>query len=111
MLPFTREQFFTVFSDYNEAVWPAQAALYIVALVAAGISATAAVVVDEATIELALEAMDVETPLEKTVGAHITGKKLTLVPILRAWHPLHPLLDRLPFRAGSRARWWWSASI
>ncbi|MBA3579629.1 MAG: uracil phosphoribosyltransferase [Gemmatimonadota bacterium] len=38
----------------------------------------------EATIELGLEPMDVETPLEKTVGAHITGKKLTLVPILRA---------------------------
>ncbi|HUR91914.1 MAG TPA: uracil phosphoribosyltransferase [Gemmatimonadaceae bacterium] len=38
----------------------------------------------EATIELALDPMDVETPLEKTVGAHITGKKLTLVPILRA---------------------------
>jgi hypothetical protein len=36
VLPFTREQFFTVFSYYNEAVWPAQAALYIVALVAAG---------------------------------------------------------------------------
>ncbi len=38
----------------------------------------------EATIELGLEPMDVDTPLEKTVGAHITGKKLTLVPILRA---------------------------
>ena len=38
----------------------------------------------EATIELGLEPQDVETPLEKTVGAHITGKKLTLVPILRA---------------------------
>ena len=38
----------------------------------------------EATIELGLEPLEVETPLEKTVGAHITGKKLTLVPILRA---------------------------
>ena len=38
----------------------------------------------EATIELGLEPLDVDTPLEKTVGAHITGKKLTLVPILRA---------------------------
>lgn len=38
----------------------------------------------EATIELGLEAMEVETPLETTTGAHITGKKLTLVPILRA---------------------------
>ena len=38
----------------------------------------------EATIELGLAPIEVETPLEKTVGAHITGKKLTLVPILRA---------------------------
>ncbi|MGI9141286.1 MAG: uracil phosphoribosyltransferase [Gemmatimonadaceae bacterium] len=38
----------------------------------------------EATIELGLAPMDVETPLERTVGARITGKKLTLVPILRA---------------------------
>lgn len=38
----------------------------------------------EATIELGLEPLEVETPLEKTVGAQITGKKLTLVPILRA---------------------------
>ena len=38
----------------------------------------------EATVELGLESLEVETPLEKTVGAHITGKKLTLVPILRA---------------------------
>jgi len=38
----------------------------------------------EATIELGLAPMDVATPLERTVGARITGKKLTLVPILRA---------------------------
>jgi len=38
----------------------------------------------EATSELSLEPMDVETPLEKTKGWHISGKKLTLVPILRA---------------------------
>lgn len=38
----------------------------------------------EATIELGLATMDVDTPLERTVGARITGKKLTLVPILRA---------------------------
>ena len=38
----------------------------------------------EATIDLTVEPMDVETPLEKTVGRHISGKKLTLVPILRA---------------------------
>ncbi len=38
----------------------------------------------EATIELTLEPMPVETPLESTTGWHISGKKLTLVPILRA---------------------------
>jgi uracil phosphoribosyltransferase len=38
----------------------------------------------EATSELSLEPRDVSTPLEKTTGWHITGKKLTLVPILRA---------------------------
>jgi uracil phosphoribosyltransferase len=38
----------------------------------------------EATSELTLEPRDVETPLEKTGGWHISGKKLTLVPILRA---------------------------
>jgi len=39
----------------------------------------------EATSELTLEPRDVDTPLEKTSGWHITGKKLTLVPILRCW--------------------------
>jgi uracil phosphoribosyltransferase len=38
----------------------------------------------EATIELTLEPLPVETPLEATTGWHISGKKLTLVPILRA---------------------------
>ena len=38
----------------------------------------------EATIELTLEPLPVETPLESTTGWHISGKKLTLVPILRA---------------------------
>jgi uracil phosphoribosyltransferase len=38
----------------------------------------------EATIDLTVEPIDVETPLEPTVGRHISGKKLTLVPILRA---------------------------
>src|SRR5438045_2782783 len=38
----------------------------------------------EATSELSLEPKEVTTPLEKTSGWHITGKKLTLVPILRA---------------------------
>jgi len=38
----------------------------------------------EATSELTIEPRDVETPLEKTEGWYISGKKLTLVPILRA---------------------------
>jgi uracil phosphoribosyltransferase len=38
----------------------------------------------EATSDLALEATTVETPLEKARGWRVSGKKLTLVPILRA---------------------------
>lgn len=38
----------------------------------------------EATRDLPLEPIEVETPLERTVGYQVSGKKLTLVPILRA---------------------------
>ena len=38
----------------------------------------------EATIDLTIDEIDVETPLERMTGWHISGKKLTLVPILRA---------------------------
>lgn len=38
----------------------------------------------EATKDLPLEPVEVETPLEKTQGAQVAGKKLALVPILRA---------------------------
>lgn len=38
----------------------------------------------EATSELSLESAPVETPLERTTGKRVSGKKLTLVPILRA---------------------------
>src|SRR3954464_15961207 len=38
----------------------------------------------EATSELSLEPLDVQTPLETTSGWHSRRKKLTLVPILRA---------------------------
>lgn len=38
----------------------------------------------EATADLALESTEVETPLERTIGRRVSGKKLTLVPILRA---------------------------
>jgi uracil phosphoribosyltransferase len=38
----------------------------------------------EATKELALQQVQVQTPLEESVGMKVRGKKLTLVPILRA---------------------------
>ncbi len=38
----------------------------------------------EATADLTLEPLPVETPLERTSGVRVSGKKLTLVPILRA---------------------------
>jgi uracil phosphoribosyltransferase len=38
----------------------------------------------EATSDLALDEVPVDTPLERTVGYQVSGKKLTLVPILRA---------------------------
>ena len=38
----------------------------------------------EATIDLVLEPAEVDTPLEHTRGRRLAGKKLTLVPILRA---------------------------
>jgi uracil phosphoribosyltransferase len=38
----------------------------------------------EATSDLPLEPVDVDTPLEHTVGVRVSGKKLVLVPILRA---------------------------
>jgi uracil phosphoribosyltransferase len=38
----------------------------------------------EATSDLIVEPFPVDTPLESTVGRRVSGKKLTLVPILRA---------------------------
>ena len=38
----------------------------------------------EATSDLPLETTTVDTPLERTAGRQLSGKKLTLVPILRA---------------------------
>ena len=38
----------------------------------------------EATSDLSLEPAPVESPLEQTIGVRVSGKKLTLVPILRA---------------------------
>jgi uracil phosphoribosyltransferase len=38
----------------------------------------------EATADLPLQRIQVDTPLEQTTGMRVTGKKLTVVPILRA---------------------------
>ncbi len=38
----------------------------------------------EVTKDIALEPIEIETPLERTIGVQVAGKKLTLVPILRA---------------------------
>ncbi len=38
----------------------------------------------EVTRDLELKDIDIETPLEKTVGKEISGKKISIVPILRA---------------------------
>jgi uracil phosphoribosyltransferase len=38
----------------------------------------------EATEDLATEAVEIDTPLERMTGRQVSGKKLTLVPILRA---------------------------
>jgi len=38
----------------------------------------------EVTRDLRTEAVDVDTPLERTIGYRVAGKKLTLMPILRA---------------------------
>jgi uracil phosphoribosyltransferase len=38
----------------------------------------------EVTKDLPLEPIEIDTPLERTTGAQVAGKKLTLVPILRA---------------------------
>lgn len=44
----------------------------------------AMLMVYEATADLGLEEVEVDTPLEHMVGRQVSGKKLTLVPILRA---------------------------
>jgi uracil phosphoribosyltransferase len=49
----------------------------------------------EATSDIPLEDVRVETPLESTVGHQLSGKKLTLVPILRAGLGMVGGIDRL----------------
>ena len=49
----------------------------------------------EATRDLPLE--DVETPIQKTVGKRLTGKKIAIVPVLRAgFGMVQGLLDLIP---------------
>jgi uracil phosphoribosyltransferase len=49
----------------------------------------------EATADIPLEETSVETPLESTTGRQLSGKKLTLVPILRAGLGMVEGIDRL----------------
>lgn len=37
----------------------------------------------EATRDLPLEDVEIETPIQKTVGKRLTGKKIAIVPVLR----------------------------
>jgi uracil phosphoribosyltransferase len=48
------------------------------------VSEIATLMAYEATKDLATEPVEIETPLERMTGRQVSGKKLTLVPILRA---------------------------
>ena len=48
------------------------------------VSEIAMLMASEATKDLPTEPVDIETPLERMTGRQVSGKKLTLVPILRA---------------------------
>jgi uracil phosphoribosyltransferase len=48
------------------------------------VSEIATLMAYEATEDLATEPVEIETPLERMTGRQVSGKKLTLVPILRA---------------------------
>src|SRR2546423_9035208 len=50
----------------------------------------------EATSDVELEAVRVDTPLETAAGRQLAGKKLTLVPILRAGLGMVDGIYRLP---------------
>lgn len=51
----------------------------------------------EATRDLPLEDVEIETPIQKTVGKRLTGKKIAIVPILRAgFGMVQGLLDLIP---------------
>jgi len=48
------------------------------------VSEIATLMAYEVTKDLATQPIEIETPLERTIGRQVSGKKLTLVPILRA---------------------------
>ncbi len=48
------------------------------------VSEVATLMCYEATRDLAVEAVEVQTPVDKAIGSAIAGKKLAIVPILRA---------------------------
>lgn len=51
----------------------------------------------EATRYLPLEDVEIETPIQKTVGKRLTGKKIAIVPVLRAgFGMVQGLLDLIP---------------
>ena len=51
----------------------------------------------EALRDLPLEDVEIETPIQKTVGKRLTGKKIAIVPVLRAgFGMVQGLLDLIP---------------
>ena len=51
----------------------------------------------EATRDLPLEDVEIETPIQKTTGKRLTGKKIAIVPVLRAgFGMVQGLLDLIP---------------
>lgn len=51
----------------------------------------------EATRDLPLEDVEIKTPIQKTVGKRLTGKKIAIVPVLRAgFGMVQGLLDLIP---------------
>lgn len=51
----------------------------------------------EATRDLPLEDVEIETPIQKTLGKRLTGKKIAIVPVLRAgFGMVQGLLDLIP---------------
>ena len=61
------------------------------------VSEIATLMAYEATKDLATEVVEIHTPLERMIGRQVSGKKLTLVPILRAGLGMvDPILSLIP---------------